>query len=680
MGVFNPLYLFMASLALYLLCGLLSLVLIRKHRANNIAVNSLCMLAALFGLASSLSQLLCGGGPITVELFRSTIPLIAFTVTLDALSAFFLLGLSVIAFCVSLYSIGYLSHYYGKKSIGLFNFLFPLFILSMALVLSCGNAVFFLFAWEAMSALSYFLVVFESEHEEVQRAGTLYLIMTGIGTAFLLAAFLLMYGYTGSLELSAGSAAIPAAGKNLMFICFLIGFGTKAGIIPLHIWLPAAHPAAPSNVSALMSGIMIKIAIYGILRFVLQYLGVQHAWWGAVLLALGMVSAVLGVAYAFVEQNIKRLLAFSSIENIGIILIGLGVSFIAFAQKSAVIGSLALAAALFHAFNHTLFKGGLFLGAGSIQYATHTKDMEKLGGLIKRLPATAALVLCFSLAISALAPFNGFVGEWLTFQSLFAGIAPGRSWESILFILAIAALALCGALAAASFAKFFGIAFLGKPRSEHAAEATEVPGTMRAAMAVLAALCLAVGLFSSAFLRAMDGVVTSLGGAPLAAQLQGDVLFAWLPLQLTGNAISPVALLVLLAALLVGTLAVVRLVGGKYIQRKYGTWDCGFEALNARMQYTGTGFSKPMKIVFRVLFRPTRELKASGGMRYHPERVEYTVTSESLFEKYLYEPVTDFVKKLSRRAKYSVQTGSIRRYLAYILAALVVLLIYNTFA
>lgn len=669
----------MASLVLYLLSGLLSLALSRKHKANNIVTNIACMLAASLGLASSVAQLLSGSSGITIEPFKSAIPLFSFTITIDNLSAFFLLGLSVIAFCTSLYSIGYLSHYYGKRSVGLFNFLFPLFILSMALVLTSGNAVFFLIAWEAMSAISYFLVVFESEHEENQKAGTLYLIMTGIGTAFLLAAFLIMYGYTGSLELSSGSAAIPAGARNLMFVCFLLGFGTKAGIIPLHIWLPAAHPAAPSNVSALMSGVMIKTAIYGLLRFVFQYLGVQSAWWGAALLAAGAVSAVLGVAYALMEHNIKRLLAFHSIENIGIILVGMGVAFIAFAQKSPLIGSLALAASLFHTFNHTLFKSGLFLGAGSIQYSTHTKDIEKLGGLIKKLPATALLMLCFSMAISALVPFNGFVSEWLTFQSLFAGVASSHTGVNILYILAVAALALSGALAAACFAKLFGISFLGRPRSEQASKAKEVPLTMRAGMAVLAALCLLAGLFPAAFLKAIDGVVTSLVGASLTAQLQGGVLFAYLKLKLTGNAVSPAALLLLLAALLAVSLIVVRIVGGRYIERKYGTWDCGFEALNARMQYTATGFSKPVKIVFRVLFRPSRELKVKGG-RYHPEEMEYTVASESLFEKYLYDPVTVFIKRLSRKAKYSVQTGSIRRYLAYIFAALLVLMIYNIFA
>lgn len=672
--------LFAVSVSLYLLAAILSLVFAKKHKLCTLISNITCMLAAAFGLSFSLLFLLSNSAIIAIDLFRSEIPLLLFNIRIDNLSAFFILGLSIITICISLYSIGYLSHYNGKRKVGLFNFLYSTFILSMILVFTTGNAVFFLFAWEIMSAVSYFLVVFESERIESQRAGTLYIIMTGIGTAFMLVAFMLMYSYTKTFDLSASTASIPIAVKNLMFVLFLIGFGTKAGVIPMHIWLPAAHPAAPSNVSALMSGIMIKTAIYGILRFVFEYLGVQNMWWGITLLILGAVSAVLGVAYAIMEHDIKRLLAFHSIENIGIILIGIGVSFIAFAQKNALVGSLALAASLFHTFNHTLFKSGLFLGAGSIQYSTYTKDIEKLGGLIKKMPVTALLMLCFSVAISALVPFNGFVSEWLTYQSLFAGIQPGQAVLNILLILSVAALALSGALAAACFAKLFGISFLGKPRTDHALNAKEVPWTMRIGMGILAVICLAAGLFPMAFLKLFDNVVTGLGGVSLITQLQCGFLFTYLPMEITENSISPLSLLVILIGIVLLSLLVIRIVGGKYIKRKYGTWDCGYEALNARMQYSATGFSKPLKIVFRILFRPSRELKASGREPYHPEKIEYTVSSESIIEKYMYEPLTKFAKNLSKKAKYSIQTGSIRRYLTYIFIALITLMIYNIFA
>ncbi len=678
MGVLSPRGLFTASLSMYMLAAVLSLVFARKHRLCRIISNIFCMLAAALSLGFSLHFIISGSSTLIFDVFKTQIPLLSFIIRIDSLSAYFILGLSIISLCVSLYSIGYMSHYEGQK-IGLFSVLYSTFIISMMLVFTSGSAIFFLFTWEIMSAVSYFLVVFESEKEESRKAGTLYLVMTGIGTAFLLAAFMLMYSYTGTFDMFAGSDAIPSGIKNLMFVFFLIAFGTKAGVIPLHIWLPAAHPAAPSNVSALMSGIMIKTAIFGILRFVLGYLGTE-VWWGAALLILGAVSAVLGVAYAVMEQNVKRLLAYSSIENIGIILIGIGISVIAFAQDNVTVGSLALTASLFHTLNHTLFKSGLFLGAGSIQYATGTKDIEKLGGLIKRMPVTALLMLCFSISISALVPFNGFVSEWLTYQSLFAGMSPGHAGINILSMLSVAALALSGALAVACFAKLFGISFLGMPRSEIASNAKDVPWTMRMGMGILALLCLAAGLFPLEVVKSVGAVIAGLGGVSLASQLEGGVLFAYLPLKETGGSISPLSLLVILAGIIVLTLLVLRIVGGKYIRRKYGTWDCGYEALSARMQYTATGFSKPLKIVFRILFRPTRELKTSGGSPYHPEKMMYTMGSESVIEKYLYQPLTRFVQNVSKKAKYSVQTGSVRRYLAYILFAVIAMMLYSIFS
>ncbi len=678
MSGLNPLGLFAASLSMYSAAAVLSLVFAGKYRLCRFISNIACMLAAVFGVWSSLQFILSGGGTLIIDVFKTQIPLLSFDIRLDTLSAYFILGLSIVSFCVSLYSIGYMSHYHGKKN-GLFGFLYATFILSMMLVFTSGNAVVFLFTWEIMSAVSYFLVVFESDKEESRKAGTLYLVMTGIGTAFLLAAFMLMYAYTGSFDMFLSSSAIPSGIKNLMFVFFLIGFGTKAGVIPLHIWLPAAHPAAPSNVSALMSGVMIKTAIFGILRFIMGYLGTE-VWWGSVLLVLGVVSSVIGVAYAMTEQNIKRLLAYSSIENIGIILIGLGISFIAFAQDETVVGSLALTASLLHTLNHTLFKSGLFLGAGSIQYATGTKNMEKLGGLIKKMPVTALLILCFSLSISALVPFNGFVSEWLTYQSLFAGMSPGHAGINILSMLAVAALALSGTLAVACFAKLFGISFLGKPRTELALTAKDVPITMKLGMGILALLCLAAGLFPLELVKTVGTVTAALGGVSLASHLEGSMLFAYLPLEAAGGSISPLSLLAILTGIIVLTLLVLRIVGGASIKRKYGTWDCGYEALNARMQYTATGFSKPLKIVFRILFRPTRELKTIGGTTYHPKKMVYTVGSESVIEKHLYQPLMRFVQNLSKKAKYAVQTGSVRRYLAYILFAVVAMLLYSIFS
>ncbi len=679
MKIFSASALFQTSILLYLLAAIAALVFIKQQKWDNIISNIICIIAAIFGIAASLMKILVEDMPINISIFHSTIPFISVELRIDHLSAFFVLSLSLLVVCVSLYSIGYISHYIGKRKVGLFNFLYSAFILSMFLVMTSGNAVFFLLTWEAMSLLSYFLVVFESEHEENQAAGTLYIIMTHVGTAFLMVGFMMMYSYTQSFDMFGSSADIPILAKNAMFIMFLIGFGTKAGVIPFHIWLPCAHPAAPSNVSALMSGIMIKTAIYGMLRFIFTYLGVQSTWWGALIIVLGIFSSTLGVSYAFVMANIKKLLAYSSIENIGIIFIGLGIGFIAQAQGHLTVSALAIIASLFHSFNHTLFKGSLFLGAGSIQYATHTKNMEELGGLIKKMPLTALFVLGGALSAASIVPFNGFIGEWLTYQSLFANIVPGQAALNILSILSVAVLAMTGAMAAASFVKLFGISFLGLPRSEQALQAKEVPCVMNIGTGILVTLCLFIGLFPLPILKVVDKVVLNLMGTSLIGQLQGGLLIAYYPLQISGNVISPLLFFVVLVAVILFALLVIRIIGGKYSERKYGTWDCGFEALNSRMQYSAAGFSNPIEIVFKILFRPSRKLKVEGKLAYHPESIEYTTVWESIFEKHLYNPIFYVIKMLSRRTKFIIQTGSIHSYLLYIFVVVLVLMMYNTF-
>ncbi|MEN6313890.1 MAG: proton-conducting transporter membrane subunit [Clostridiaceae bacterium] len=668
------------SVLLFAFAAFMALILLKWHKICNITGNILCIIASLFGMTASFIHLLNGEEKITVAAYKTEIPILSFDMVLDRLSAFFILGLCVLVLCVSVYSIGYVSHYYGKRNVGLFNFLYSTFILSMFFVMTAGNTVFFFVAWEAMAMLSYYLVVFESEQVEKQKAGTLYIIMTHIGTAFLMIAFMLMYSYTKSFDMFGNTSAIPAAARNIMFILFLAGFGVKAGVIPVHIWLPYAHPAAPGNISALMSGIMIKTAVYGILRFVLTYLGVERTWWGAAILVIGMVSAVLGVAYAFVEKNIKRLLAYSSIENMGIIFMGMGVAFMAFSRENQAIGALALAASLFHTFNHTLFKGGLFLSAGSVHFSTHTLNMEHLGGLIKKMPVTAVFMLGGALSISAIVPFNGFASEWLTLQSLFCSIAPDQAAFNITAILSVAALAIAGALAAACFVKLFGISFLGLGRTEHALHAAEVPVIMNIGTGLLIVPCLIIGLFPMLFLRLTDNLVKELAGRSIVGKVSGPLLMADYTSQVSGNSISPFTILVVLVVLILSTLLVLRLVGGRYAERKYGTWDCGFEELNSRMQYSATGFSKPVEIVFRMLFRPSRKLKVEGDLPYHPETMEYSTTMESVFEKYIYTPVLRFIRNASKRIKFSVQTGSVHMYLIYIFITVLALMLYNRIA
>lgn len=670
--------LFQFSIILYIFAAAIAVVLIKNQKMCNIFSNILCITASLLAAIASIIKLTSGNDQITICSIKSTIPFISFDMKVDNLSAFFMLSLSVLVFCVSIYSIGYISHYIGKRNVGFFNFLYSSFILSMIFVFTSSNTVFFFISWEAMSLISYFLVIFESESEKNQRAGTLYIIMTHIGAAFLMIGFLTIYSYTKSFDISTGSTGIPMVVKNVIFVLFLIGFGIKAGVIPVHIWLPLAHPAAPSNVSALMSGIMIKTAIYGILRFVFTLLGIQNTWWGAVILIIGILSTVIGVAYAFVEKNFKRLLAYSSIENIGIIFIGLGIGAIAYVKGNLTIAALAIVASLIHSFNHTLFKGGLFLGAGSIHYSTHTKNMEELGGLIKKMPVTALFVLGGALSVSALIPFNGFIGEWLLYQTLFGNIVAGHAGVNILSIVSVAALALAGALALASFVKFFGISFLGLPRSEKASSAKEVPAVMNVGTGILISLCLILGLFPTLILKVVDGVTADLMGISLLGQVKGQFLIAYYPLKISGNAISPLTIFAIMIALILLTLVIIRIIGGKYIERKYGTWDCGYHALTSRMQYSATGFSKPIKIVFRLLFRPSRNITTKGNSLYNPASIEYVTESESVFEKYLYDPLYAVVHKFSTKLKLIIQSGLVHNYLLYIFLALVICMIYNT--
>lgn len=673
--------LFMTSVLLYSTAAAASLFLMKWQKICNLISNIICIAASVFGVISSMMILLSENSQIDIHLLESSFPFISADLRIDNLSAFFLLSMSILVGCVSIYSIGYVSHYIGKRNVGLLNFLYSTFILSMVFVMTASTTVFFFIAWEAMSILSYFLVIFESDQEENLRAGTLYVIMMHVGAALLLIGFMTAFSYTKSFDIYSSSATMPEHTKDLLFILFIIGFGIKAGAIPFHIWLPHAHPAAPSNASALMSGIMIKTAIYGILRFIFDFLGVRHIWWGAIILVIGIVTAVIGVAYAFTEKNIKRLLAYSSIENVGIIFIGLGSGFIAYANGKLMISALAITASLLHSFNHTLFKGALFLGAGSIQYSTHTKNMEKLGGLIKKMPVTSLFILGGALSVSALIPFNGFISEWLTYQSLFATVSIGQAGLNILTILAVAALAISGALAVASFVKFFGISFLGLPRSSQASHAKEVPGVMNVGIGILVSLCLFIGLFPILILIVIDKVIINLMGTSLISQLKGGLLVAFYPIDISGNTISPLVMLIIITGVILIALFLIRVIGGKYIERKYGTWDCGFEALNSRMQYSATGFSKPINIAFKLLFRPSRKIKVTGkNTEYHPESIEYATSSESIFEKYIYNLAFGKIQNIAKKIKYRVQTGNIRNYLLYIFVAILVLMLYNRFA
>lgn len=671
-------YIFGAILLIYFSGGILSLVLSKNQRLSNSISNIFSLTAALSGIILSLAKILFYSRQPLVLNFNSGIRFMSINFYIDNLSAFFVLLISTLAFAVSLYSFSYMKHYFNKYNTGLFGFLYNFFVASMLSVITSGHAFFFLLVWEMMSLVSYFLVVFENEKQDSQKAGIIYIIMTHIGTAFIIAAFTMLYKYTGTAEFyQMDLAKAPVMAKNIIFIFLFIGFGTKAGIIPMHIWLPHAHPEAPSNISALMSGVMIKTAIYGIIRFVFCILSPEVQWWGTVLLIAGAVSAILGIAYALMENNIKRLLAYSSIENVGIILIGLGVSTIAQSEGNSLLAAFALTAAVLHIFNHSLFKGLLFLGAGAIHYSTGTKNLEKLGGLIKKMPHTSLFFLIGALSISAIPPFNGFVSEWVTYQSLFLNITSDNALLSIVNILIVALLAMAGALAAYCFVKVYGMAFLALPRSGAAEEAREVPGTMRAGMGLLTLLCIVAGILPLYFIQLVDFINLEVIGITINENVTAFSSFVAYPVSLKNASVSPFGVVLLAMLLTPLVFYILSFANRKRKTRNYGTWDCGYSKLDSRMEYTATGFSKPMRIVFRGIYRPQRELKVEEGVPpYFIKSAKYIVSTQSVFEKYLYDPVIKNVMKFARRTRLSIQTGSIHTYLIYMFIVIISMFVY----
>lgn len=673
------LYIFFTGLILFFIGAILALFFHSKLRINTLISYIAAITASACGLTVSLLKLSnCIDHPVYLEL-TTNIEFLKINFVLDNLSAFFILLISFLTLVVSIYSFGYVKHYENKRNTASLGALYNLFAASMLLVVTSGQLFLFLVSWEIMSLVSYFLVVFENEKKEAQKAGLIYVVMTHIGTAFITAAFVLLYKFTGEAAIHLiDPALIPGPSKNLIFLLLLIGFGTKAGIIPLHIWLPYAHPAAPSNVSALMSGVMIKTAIYGMVRFVLDMLSPEFDWWGIVILAVGAVSTVLGVAFALMEHNLKRLLAYHSIENIGIILMGVGLCAVAAANRNYTLAALSLTAALFHTFNHSVFKGLLFLGAGSIHFATGTKDIEKLGGLLKKMPYTGIFFLAASLSICAIPPFNGFVSEWLTYQSMFLGINSGNTISNLIILVSAALLALAGALAAYCFVKVFGISFLALPRTQHSADAVEVNRPMLAGMGILTAACVLLGVLPSFFIKLLDAVNVQLFDAGIFHNVSGFSSFILYPLNTANLSIAPLGLL-LIALLLFSILAFILLfVSPKAKTRKYGTWDCGYDKNpDARMQYSATGFSKPARIVFRSIFRPRRELKVEDGVPpYFIKAAKYNVSTLSVFEKYFYTPLTKRIVNFARKARFTIQTGSIHTYLLYIFIMILLMLVY----
>jgi len=595
---------------------------------------------------------------------------------LDALGALFLVLVSMVAAPAALYGVGYSAAYAGRYSLRWLGAMLNLFLLATSLVPLADNVVTFLLAWEAMSVASYFLVLTDRDEPETVGAANWYLGMTQVGLAFLLGSFLLLGAAAPTLDfadLRGAAASLPEAARGVVFALALVGFGSKAGLIPLHVWLPRAHPAAPSHVSALLSGVMIKLGIYGLLRVGLDLLGGGPAWWGVVLIVLGAGSAVLGVLYALMEDDIKRLLAYSSVENMGIITLGVGAAFLFQSLAMERAAMLALAAALYHALNHAAFKGLLFLGAGSVLHATGTRNMNRHGGLIKRMPWTGPCFLLGAVAIAGLPPLNGFFSEWLLFQALLPGIGVASPLVAVVMVLALGMLALTAGLAAAAFVKCFGITFLAIPRSDGAAAAHEAPVSMRAGMVALAAACAGLAAGALPVLATTGAVAAGLFG--LATEPPAFRL--WLTFQTPAGLarMSPPAIIAGLLGGLAVVWLVVRVLASRRPLRYAPTWGCGRVEQTPRMEYTATAFAEPLRRIFSAIYRPSEDVTMDHHpeSRYFVQAIAYRASIVPWFERYLYEPALAWVRRWGWRAR-SVQSGSVHAYLAYVVGALVLLL------
>ena len=475
-------------------------------------------------------------------------------------------------------------------------------------------------------------------------------------------------------DLRVSSASLPGGVRNAVFVLALIGFGSKAGIIPLHVWLPRAHPAAPSHVSALMSGVMIKLGVFGLLRVVLDLLGGGPAWWGGLVLGFGVLSALLGMLYALMDTDLKRLLAYSSVENIGIVLMGIGAGLIFHSYGLMSLAAMGLIGGLYHALNHAAFKGLLFLGAGSVLHGAHTRNMELMGGLIKRMPWTAFFFLIGSAAISGLPPLNGFVSEWLVFQSLLAGFNIPTPELAILMPVAVGMLALTSGLAAACFVKAFGISFLAIPRSSGAENAHESPFSMQVGMGLLALACVFLGLAPVAVVPWLGKVIAGPGFLPQS--IQGFTFNMSLQTPQAFGQISP-TLAALCLLLILGLIPLAFKIFRVNLNYRLGeTWGCGRTGQTPRMEYTATAFAEPLRRIFAELYRPTKKLSIDfhHDSKYFVESIEYRSEITPLFDRWFYDPFLRAVRFISFQIQ-RLQAGSVHLYLLYIAVILVILLL-----
>ena len=651
-----------AIIVLMAALGLLGLLL-DQHSITRILFPA----GALLALALAATGFYALGEAASIAVLPIGLPGLPMHLRLDPLSAFFLILLGGASLGVSLFSAGYFRSIKAEQ-IGLLCLQYHLFLASMALVLLADDAYLFMVAWESMALSSYFLVATDHHNPRIRKSAYLYLLVAHVGAMAILLGFGVLQGGHGIGAYSFAAmrqAHLTPFWSSVVFMLALFGFGAKAGMLPMHVWLPEAHPAAPSPVSALMSGVMLKMAIYGLLRVTFDLLGTQLWWWGVVTLALGLLTAIYGVMFAAVQRDMKRLLAYSSIENIGLLLVGIGLTIIFHVYGKHALAALSLTAALYHCLNHAFFKTLLFAGTGSILHATGERNMGRMGGLIHRMPWIAALMLIGVLSIAGLPPFNGFISEWLLLQAFLLSPGLPNSYINMLIPVAAAVIALSAALAAYVMVKFYGIIFLGQSREAGLEQARDAGPWERAGMSWLAAVCVLLGLAPVFVIAQLDRVTQMLIGQALGNSDSGWLYLT--PVDTERASYSPIFfLLAVLGVMAVTALAVHRFYHERL--RRGPAWDCGFAEQTSRMQDTADGFGQPIRRIFEPFFKIERECPTAFDT--HPT---YQGRSEDRLWFALYLPIAQVTEKLSHYVSF-LQHGRIHLYLSYTFVTLILLL------
>jgi len=658
----SPLTISLALLACWAMVGAVGLL--RPHSVALVG-RVLFPLGAIIGAGLAIVAALSLTDPVEHATLHIGLPDLPMHVRLDNLSRVFLALLGSASAGVSLFAAGYFRKGEGTAP-GVLGLQYHLFLASMGFVLVADDAYAFMVAWETMALTSYFLVTAQHGIPEIRSAGFLYLLMAHVGAIAILLSFGILQGGTWLFSFDAmRQSTLSTPWATAAFLLALFGFGAKAGLLPLHVWLPEAHPAAPSPVSALMSGVMLKTAVYGVLRVTFDLIGDPLWWWGLIPLALGLATAIYGVVFAAVQTDMKRLLAYSSVENIGVLFTGIGLAIIFHGVGMTELAALALIAVLYHSINHAFMKSLLFLGTGAVLHATGERNLGRLGGLIHRMPWAAWLTLVGVLAIAGLPPLNGFVSEWLLLQTFLFSHEVPQPFVNMLLPLGAAIVALAAALAGYVMVKFFGIVFLGQPRESSLAVAHDVDGFEKAGLVWLAIGCVLLGLLPNQVIHALGAATEQLLGA--APNLAGQSWWMLAPLTERDVSYAPLVLLAVIVAVIAATFLIVRVVYRRPVRRA-STWDCGFGRLDPRMQDTAEGFGQPIRHIFVSFFEMERDLPSPLD-----QAPRYRVKVSDRFWKGVYLPIAALLARAAKSVAW-LQQGRISVYLTYSFITLVVLL------